>query len=115
MEKGYIREVTDPKDIHRDDCNYIPYFPVVRPDRTSTKVRVVFDAAAKNRDKQSLNSQIEKGPNRLQDLFGILLRFRQYAIALTADILEMFLQCRLDPNDSRYHRFWWDERFWEWV
>ena len=92
LEKGYIREVTDPKDIHRDDCNYIPYFPVVRPDRASTKVRVVFDAAAKNRDKQSLNSQIEKGPNRLQDLFGILLRFRQFAIALTADISEMFLQ-----------------------
>ena len=115
LEKGYIREITDPKEIYREDCNYIPYFPVVRLDRSSTKVRIVFDAAAKNRDKQSLNSQIDKGPNRLQDLFGILLRFRQYAIALTADISEMFLQCRLDPNDSRYHRFWWDDRFWEWV
>ena len=51
----------------------------------------------------------------MQDLFGILLRFRQYAIAVTADIGQMFLQCRLDPNNSRYHRFWWDEPFWEWV
>ena len=115
IEKGYIEEITDPKEIYREDCNYIPYFPVVRPERSSTKVRIVFDAAAKNRDKQSLNSQIDKGPNRLQDLFGILLRFRMYAIALTADISEMFLQCRLDPNDHRYHRFWWNERFWQWV
>ena len=115
IEKGYIEEVTDLADINREDCNYIPYFPVVRPDRTSTKVRIVFDAAAKNRDKCSLNSQIDKGPNRLQDLFGILLRFRQYDIALTADISEMFLQCRLNDEDRRYHRFWWNGKIWQWT
>ena len=115
IEKGYIEEITDPADINREDCNYIPYFPVVRPDRSSTKVRIVFDAAAKNRDKQSLNSQIAKGPNRLQDLFSILLRFRQYDIALTADISEMFLQCRLTEEDRKYHRFWWDGRIWQWT
>ena len=113
--KGYIEEITDLDDINREDCNYIPYFPVVRPDRSSTKVRIVFDAAAKNRDKQSLNSQIEKGPNRLQDLFGILLRFRQYDIAITADISEMFLQCRLNDEDRRYHRFWWNGKIWQWT
>ena len=115
IEKGYIEEVTDLADINREDCNYVPYFPVVRPDRSSTKVRIVFDAAAKNRDKQSLNSQVEKGPNRLQDLFGILLRFRQYEIALTADISEMFLQCRLNDEDRRYHRFWWNGKVWQWT
>ena len=115
IKKGYIEEITDLADINREDCNYIPYFPVVRPDRSSTKVRIVFDAAAKNRDKQSLNSQIEKGPNRLQDLFGILLRFRQYDIAITADISEMFLQCRLNDEDRRYHRFWWNGKIWQWT
>ena len=53
LDKGYIMEITYPKEIHKDDCNFIPYFPVVRPDKTSTKVRIVFDAAAKNRDKLS--------------------------------------------------------------
>lgn len=62
VKKGYIEEITDPAEINREDCNYIPYFPVVRQDRSTTKVRIVFDAAAKNRDKLSLNSQIEKGP-----------------------------------------------------
>jgi hypothetical protein len=115
VKKGYIEEITNPAEINREDCNYIPYFPVVRQDRSTTKVRIVFDAAAKNRDKLSLNSQIEKGPNRLQDLFGILLRFRQHNIALTADISEMFLQCRLDEKDRRYHRFWWNGKIWQWT
>ena len=115
IKKGYIEEITDPEDVLRPDCNYIPYFPVVREERSSTKVRIVFDAAARNKEKISLNSQIEKGPNRLQDLFGILLRFRQYDIALTADISEMFLQCRLAEPDRKYHRFYWNKRFWQWV
>ena len=72
LAKGYIEEITDPADINRPDCFYIPYFPVVDKTRESTKVRIVFDAAAKGRDGKSLNSQIEKGPNRLQDLFSIL-------------------------------------------
>ncbi len=110
IKKGYIEEITDLAEINREDCNYIPYFPVVRLDKSTSKVRIVFDAAAKNRDKMSLNSQIDKGPNRLQDLFGILLRFRQHSIALTADISEMFLQCRLDEKDRRYHRFWWNDK-----
>ena len=115
IKKGYIEEITDLAEINREDCNYIPYFPVVRLDKSTSKVRIVFDAAAKNRDKMSLNSQIDKGPNRLQDLFGILLRFRQHSIALTADISEMFLQCRLDEKDRRYHRFWWNDKAWQWT
>ena len=42
IEKGYIEEITDPKEIYREDCNYIPYFPVVRLDRVTSKTRVVF-------------------------------------------------------------------------
>lgn len=115
LAKGYIEEITDPADINRPDCFYIPYFPVVDKTRESTKVRIVFDAAAKSRNGKSLNSQIEKGPNRLQDLFSILLRFRMNNIAITADISEMFLQCRLSDEDKRYHRFWWDGRYWQWT
>ena len=113
-EKGYITKITDPNDINRPDCFYIPYLFVVKEERSSTKVRIVFDAAAKGRDGKSLNSQIEKGPNRLQDLFGNLLRFRRYKFAVIADISEMFLQCRLDDEDQRYHRFWWNDEIWQW-
>jgi len=108
IKKGYNEEITDPDDIDRKDCFYIPYFPVVDRSRPTTKVRVVFDAAAKTRDGSSLNSRIQKGPKRLQDLFSILLSFRKFEVALTADISEMFLQCRLSDEDQRYRCFWWN-------
>ena len=115
LDKGYIEEITDLEEINRPDSNYIAYFCVCRPDRTSTKVRIVFDAAAKAKNGHSLNSQILKGPNRLQDLFTNFLRFRKHDWALTADISEMFLQCRLDPEDRRYHRFWWNGKIYQWT
>jgi hypothetical protein len=61
-----------------------------------------------------LNGAIEKGLNRLNDSFAILLRFRRFQYAFTADISEMFLRIRLTEADKRYHRFWWNENFWQW-
>ena len=45
---------------------FLPHFPVVKEDRVTTKVRVVFDAAAK-RDGKSLNDAIWPG-QKLQRL-----------------------------------------------
>lgn len=45
MKKGYIRKVENQE---RNETGwYLPHFPVVKQDRTTTKVRIVFDAAAK--------------------------------------------------------------------
>jgi hypothetical protein len=55
-----------------------------------------------------------KGPNRLNDLFAILLQFRKFQYAFTADISEMFLRIRLTEADKRYNRFWWNESFLQW-
>jgi len=61
-----------------------------------------------------MNGTFEKGPNRLNDLFAILLRFRRYRYTFTADASEMFLRIRLTESDKRYHRFWWNDSFWQW-
>lgn len=115
VSKGYIEEVVDPAEISRGDCFYLNYFPVVDRVRDTTKLRIVFDAAAKDKRGKSLNSEIEKGPNRLNDLFGILLKFRQFEFAVTADISEMFLRIRLNENDKRFHRFYWNGKIWQWT
>jgi hypothetical protein len=49
----------------------------------------------------SLNGANEKGPNRLNDLSAILLRFRRFQYAFTADISEMCLKIRLTEADKR--------------
>jgi len=115
LRKGYIRRVDDPAEHTRPDCWFLPYFPVVKKDRDSTKVRVVFDCAAKDNKGRTLNKAIEKGPNRLQDLLTILIRFRRFKWAFTADISEMFLQILLPESDRRYHRFWWKNQIYEWL
>ena len=67
-----------------------------------TKVRVVFDCAAKY-ENTSLNDQ-------LFTLFGVLLRFRQDPIALTSDVEAMFHQVRVSPEDTSSLRFlWWPD------
>jgi len=115
ISKGYIEKVTDTSEINRKDCFYLNYFPVVDRVRDTTKLRIVFDAAAKDKFAKSLNSEIHKGPNRINDLFTILLKFRMFKYAVTADISEMFLRIRLNENDQRYHRFYWNGGIWQWT
>ena len=53
-------------------ARYLPHFPVVRMDKSTTKVRIVFDCAAKC-DGISLNYMIHVGPKLQQDLFNVLV------------------------------------------
>ena len=46
QDKGYIRKVL-PEDEKPDQVWYLPHFPILRPGKTTTKIRVVFDASAK--------------------------------------------------------------------
>ena len=72
------------------------------------KIRVVFDAAAMQ-DGVSLNNQLHQGPDLTKSLLGVLLRFRQYPIALVADLEGMFNQVKVPPQDFDALRFlWWE-------
>ena len=59
---------------------------------------MVFDAAAKWQG-ICLNDKIHQGPKLQTDLFEILLRFRRFNIALTCNIVEMFLQIKIKETD----------------
>ncbi|WP_204107517.1 reverse transcriptase domain-containing protein [Streptococcus dysgalactiae] len=73
------------------------------------KVRVVFDGAAKFNG-VSLNDRLHQGPNVVQNLVQVLLRFRIGRFALSGDIEEMFLQVRVPEMDRNYLRFlWWQD------
>ena len=101
--KDYIRQVPQ-SEVEKQW--FLPHFPVVKEDRVTTKVRVVFDAAAKH-DGKSLNDAIWPGPKLQRDLVDVLTRFRRAPVALSADISEMFLQVELQEKDRPYHRFLW--------
>ena len=107
LEKGYITRF-DADVLTEPDQWFLPHFPIVRQDKETTKVRMVFDAAATH-DGQSLNDHMYAGPKLQQDLVEVLLGFCQEPVALVGDIAEMFLQVGLKPADRRYVRFLWRE------
>ncbi|UYV75259.1 hypothetical protein LAZ67_12003126 [Cordylochernes scorpioides] len=88
-------------------CYYMPHHSVIREQSTTTKMRVVFDASAKSENNVSLNQFLHKGPKIQQDVFFILLRFRTYPVAITADIEKMYRQIRIHPEDADYQRILW--------
>ena len=62
-EKGYVSkvDVNTNNDGVTEKSWFLPNFPVVRPDKSSTKVRIVFNASAKH-EGVSLNDVINQGP-----------------------------------------------------
>ncbi len=85
---------------------YLPHHGVTNPHKPG-KVRVVFDAAAKSTG-VALNDALLRGPDLVNDLVGVLMRFRQGRVALAADVKQMFHQVRVQPSDRDALRFlWW--------
>lgn len=79
-------------EIGRDEAWYLPHHAVVQSSASHWKLRVVFDASRKSRAGHSLNEFLLPGPPLQGDLSLILLNWRRYPFAFTADIVKMFRQ-----------------------
>ena len=86
---------------------YLPMHAVHKATSTTTKVRAVFDASAKSSTGISLNDTLLVGPTIHPPLIDVLLRFRSYPIALTADVSKMYRAVELTKRDRDLHRFIW--------
>ncbi|XP_067943118.1 uncharacterized protein [Watersipora subatra] len=88
-----------------DESWYRLHFAVFRP-KKPRKIRVVFDCSAKS-DGKSLNDYVLQGPDQMNNMLGILMRFRTGSIAVTCDIERMFHQFKVANRDRNYLRFLW--------
>lgn len=88
---------------------FIPHHCVLKPDSTTTKLRVVFDASAKTSSGHSLNDVMYSGPTIQSDLFSILLRFRLKKFVFVTDIEKMYRQILINSNDHQYQLIIWRE------
>ncbi|CAC5418971.1 unnamed protein product [Mytilus coruscus] len=88
--------------------HYIPHHAVITPNKTTTKLRILYDASAKpNNEVNSLNECLYRGPVLLKNLCGIFLRFRLNQVAIVANIEKAFLQVGLQKSDRDVTRFLW--------
>ena len=104
LEKNYVKpvEMTDPPP---EKIWYLPHHPVQSANKPN-KVRRVANAASKFKG-ESLNSNLLTGPDLLNSLIGILVRFREKPIAILADIEGMFMQIGIRNEDQSALRFLW--------
>ncbi|XP_075158038.1 uncharacterized protein LOC142231308 [Haematobia irritans] len=83
---------------------YLPHHAVVKPDRTSTKVRVVFNASKRTTTGLSLNDVLYPGPTLQNDLTTVILRWRTFKYVFNGDIQKMYRQILIDDRDHQYQR-----------
>ncbi|XP_062698986.1 uncharacterized protein LOC134284260 [Aedes albopictus] len=109
LENGYIHEAT-PHELESADPKKVWYLPlgVVKNPKKPNKIRLVWDAAAKVGG-ISLNTMLLKGPDMLIPLASVLCGFRQYSIAVSGDLKQMFHQFRIRPQDVHSQRFLYRE------
>ncbi|XP_064116610.1 uncharacterized protein LOC135222453 [Macrobrachium nipponense] len=107
LQKGYAERVTSAS---QENVWYIPHFGVQHPDKPD-KVRVVFDCASRV-EGTSLNDLILQGPDMMNSLLGVLVKFRGGLFAYSGDINIMFYQVRVPEHQRDYLRFfWWENSF----
>ena len=85
--------------------HYISHNEVIS-DSVSTPCRLVFNSSAKFNG-HILNDYWAKGPDMLNNLLGVLLRFRENLIAIAGDIRKMYHTIKIESVDQHTHRFLW--------
>ncbi|XP_066967517.1 uncharacterized protein [Macrobrachium rosenbergii] len=86
LSSGFIGEVSDP----RNNGYFMHYFGV-RKESSTTPLRIVFNASSRRKGELSLNDCLYTGPNLVELLYDLLLRFRSNPYAVISDIIKASL------------------------
>lgn len=99
IDHGHISQVIKDSDSEEAEEYILPHQAVIRPESTTTKLKVVFDASTTFGT--ILNDKLIAGPNLQGDLIDIILRLRTYEYVM------MFRQILVDKRDRIYQRILW--------
>ena len=96
--KGYLGKLS-PEEKQSPESRHLPHFPIVRMDKTTTKVRIVFDCSARHSG-VSLINVIHAGPKMQAELFDNLIRLRRNPVGIVCDIKEMCLSTNRNRGEG---------------
>ncbi|GFV75027.1 uncharacterized protein TNCV_2114521 [Trichonephila clavipes] len=86
---GHMKEVVADND-NSEIAYYMPHHGILRPEKSTTELRVVFNATNPTSNGLSLNSIQYNGGLVQNDLFTIMIKFREHPYAFTADVKMMY-------------------------
>ncbi|XP_055623056.1 uncharacterized protein LOC129766513 [Toxorhynchites rutilus septentrionalis] len=99
---------------HMEECSRVagpqfclPHHAIRRPDSTTTKTRVVFDASSKSHGQLSLNEILFTGPTVQPTLLATVVNFRIPRYVFSADAEKMFRQVWTHPDDRKFLKVAW--------
>ncbi|GFX34302.1 uncharacterized protein TNCV_3226491 [Trichonephila clavipes] len=104
---GHMKEVTN--ETEPEITYYATHHGIYRPEKSTTKLRVVFNCSSLTDNGISLNDIQYNGGVIQEDLYAQMLRFRTYTYAFTADIKMMYRTILINPKQRNLQRIVWCE------
>ncbi|XP_049315855.1 uncharacterized protein LOC125779258 [Bactrocera dorsalis] len=103
LELGHMTKVEyDPAD--NTKTYYLPHHAVIKPDRITTQLRVVFNASCPTSNRNSLNDVLHTGPTLQADLVILVVKWRMFQIVFNADIQKMYRQILVESRHTPFQR-----------
>ena len=102
QENGYIERAPDEMDCSKSVW-YFPYFVT-----SQAKKRIVYDGKLEYKG-VCVNDVIMAGPDLLNPLLHVLMRFRLNKFALMVDVTKCFFQIKLPEAQRDFFRLLWFE------
>lgn len=89
---------------------YLPHHGVLREESTTTKLRVVFNyGSARTSNGLSLNDLLHTGAKQQKDVAEVLLWSRIHRFIFSTDVVKMFRQIIVHPDDRDLQRILWQD------
>ncbi|XP_076294560.1 uncharacterized protein LOC143215865 [Lasioglossum baleicum] len=104
---GHMRMVTESENRATTASYVLPHHGVLRGTGDSAKIRVVFNGSHRTTSGTSLNDCLHVGPKLQTDLADIILRWRRFRFAFSADVEKMYRQIRVHESDQIFQRIVW--------
>ena len=97
---GIVETVDSCQPTEVEKVHYLPHHPVIRRDKLTTKVTIVFEGSSQAKG-PSLNSCLLAGPSLTPKIMDVLIRFRWYR--------KCFLMVSVAAHERDCLRFLWFE------
>ncbi|XP_023293941.2 uncharacterized protein LOC111677110 [Lucilia cuprina] len=104
LELGHMEKISPPLGVNGFENYYLPHHAVIKPESSTTKVRVVFNASCPTSNGISLNDMLHSGPVLQNDLIILLLQWRFHRYVFNSDIEKMYRQILVNENDRPFQR-----------